>query len=78
MPALRDGPSISHVAIQTRGKVEPRATSTLGNDGNSEVIGYLLLRDLDPINVCRLAQTENRTGAAGYEFCRRVSRDFVG
>src|ERR1700693_1893206 len=53
MPALRDGPSISHVAIQILGRREPRAASTLGNDGNSEAIGYLLLRDLAPINVCR-------------------------
>src|ERR1700722_6122848 len=57
MPALRDGPSISQVAIQILGKREPRAPSTLGNDGNSEAIDYLLLRDLAPINVFRLSQT---------------------
>src|ERR1700693_6379667 len=53
MPALRDGPSISQVAIQILGKREPRAPSTFGNDGNSEASDYLLLRDLAPINVGR-------------------------
>jgi hypothetical protein len=75
---LRDGPSISQVAIQTRGSCEPRATSILGKDGNVAVTVFLSFAgsyfDSDDSRILHIPE---RTGAAGYEFSRLVSSDFV-
>src|SRR5580693_946952 len=41
MPAFLEGPSISHLAMQTRGDEAPSATWTSGSGGNSVFMHFL-------------------------------------